>query len=304
VAFEQIEEILGNSAPSVKGFVDLGDRAGIKYSFAAMGDGRVRTLKDLFETEPTETIEAVMADALDHVLGPLYAAAVFERLPLLDHYLFAPRWADAVAARITALGHDAAAPTLTFPGGATVPNPHPFYADVLNRPGLAAADTGYHYVSYVHGDLNAANILVDAKANVWVIDFFHAARGHVLKDLAKLENDLLFILTPVADEAELVQALAITAALREVEDLAAPLPPMPDVVTAPALQRAWDLVALLRRVAGRLCRDDTAPWQYDVARLRYAVHTLGFDESSPIQKQWALATAGLLAADVTAGLVP
>src|SRR5207248_1466507 len=48
-AFERVEEILGNNAPSVRGFVDLGERAGIKYAFAAMGQGKVRTLKSLFE---------------------------------------------------------------------------------------------------------------------------------------------------------------------------------------------------------------------------------------------------------------
>src|SRR5262249_7146933 len=37
VAFEQVEEVLGNNAPRVRGFVDLGDRAGLKYSYAAMG---------------------------------------------------------------------------------------------------------------------------------------------------------------------------------------------------------------------------------------------------------------------------
>ena len=35
----------------------------------------------------------------------------------------------------------------------------------------------YHYVAYVHGDLNAANILVDAHHNVWVIDFFQPDPG-------------------------------------------------------------------------------------------------------------------------------
>ena len=32
VAFEQVEDVLGNNAPRVRGFVDLGNRAGLKYS--------------------------------------------------------------------------------------------------------------------------------------------------------------------------------------------------------------------------------------------------------------------------------
>lgn len=42
VAFERVEGILGNNAPSVRGFVDLGERAGIKYAFASMGSGAVQ----------------------------------------------------------------------------------------------------------------------------------------------------------------------------------------------------------------------------------------------------------------------
>ena len=42
VAFEQIEDVLGNNAPRVRGFVDLANRAGLKYSYAAMGQGGVR----------------------------------------------------------------------------------------------------------------------------------------------------------------------------------------------------------------------------------------------------------------------
>src|SRR5215475_3709110 len=48
VAFEQVEDVLGNNAPRLRGFVDLGDRAGLKYSYAAMGQGSVRTLQSMF----------------------------------------------------------------------------------------------------------------------------------------------------------------------------------------------------------------------------------------------------------------
>ena len=82
-------------------------------------------------------------------------------------------------------------------------------------------------MSYVHGDLNAANILVDAHDNVWVIDFFHAGRGHVLKDLAKFENDLLYLLTPIDDDAQLREAISITLALRRSPICAPRLPTFP-----------------------------------------------------------------------------
>ena len=65
-------------------------------------------------------------------------------------------------------------------------------------------------MSFIHGDLNGANILIDGRDNVWLIDFFHTRRAHVLMDLLKMENDLLYIFTPVPDEQALRRAFALT----------------------------------------------------------------------------------------------
>ena len=142
-------------------------------------------------------------------------------------------------------------------------------------------------MSYVHGDLNAANILVDAQDNVWVIDFFHSAPGRVLKDLAKFENDLLYVLTPLASSGDLAEALTLTSALKSVVDLKAPLQGPPDGVRSPHLLRAWQVLEALRGIGAQLCHEDRHPLQLQVALLRYAVHTLGFEESSLLQRQWA-----------------
>jgi protein-tyrosine phosphatase/nicotinamidase-related amidase len=297
VAFEQVEEVLGNNAPRVRGFVDLGDRAGLKYSYAAMGRVGVRTLKELFEDgEPVEVLEDVITMAFDDVLGPLYAAARYERLPILSAYEFSPRWASDVRRNAAALVPDVDADVFELGDDIEVPNVCRFYDEFLA--GERLPDGDHHYVSFVHGDLNAANVLFDARGNVWVIDFFHTGQGHVLKDVAKLENDLLYVLTPVDDD-DLDQAIVLTRALLDVSDLRAALPEHPAGLNAPQFIRAWRLVRLLREIGGRLCREDRHPLQLEVALLRYAVHTLGFDESSAAQKRWALAAAGLLSERVS-----
>jgi protein-tyrosine phosphatase/nicotinamidase-related amidase len=299
VAFEQVEEVLGNSAPRVRGFVDLGSRAGLKYSYAAMGQGGVRTLQSMFAADiPTAELIAVVRTAFEEILGPLYAAARYERLPLFSHYQFSATKAPAVRAMVAGLVPDATRKTLEFPGGLELPNVSDFYEDFLAHHPLPTQE--YHYVSYVHGDLNAANILVDAHENVWVIDFFHAGLGHVLKDLAKFENDLLYVITRIEDEPSLAEALAITRALREVRDLKAPLGELPDGVRSPQLVRAWDVLRVLRGIVAQICHDDRNPLQLRVAGLRYAVHTLSFPEPSRLQKQWALAAACSLAEQIAA----
>ena len=81
-----MESILGNAAPRVRGFVDFGARAGLQYSYAAMGRGKIRTLKSLFDGEsPVEQILEVLRTVTDEVFAPFFAAARYERLPLFAH---------------------------------------------------------------------------------------------------------------------------------------------------------------------------------------------------------------------------
>jgi hypothetical protein len=177
VAFEQVEAVLGNNAHCVRGFVDLGDRAGLKYAYAAMGQGQVRTLQAMFAADmATHRIISVVRSVFEKMLGPLYAAARDERMPLFEHYQFSPQLAPTVRRSVATVTPGSGQKVLEFPAGMSLPNVCEFYEHFLAhhpRPGL-----GYHYVAYVHGDLNAATSW-STPHNVWVIDFFHAGPGHV-----------------------------------------------------------------------------------------------------------------------------
>ncbi|AKF09150.1 Putative tyrosine phosphatase-related protein [Sandaracinus amylolyticus] len=282
-AFERVEPILGNDAPRLLGVVDHDALGGLRWSYAAMGGRRVRTLKSLVDGDaPIERIERVLSVALEEVLGRFYAAARYEPLPLLAYYRFSPAHAASVAknARAVAAADDAR----------DVDDLIAFYSHGLDELGTTPGE--HHYVSYVHGDLNGANVLVDERENVWLIDFFHTKRGHVLNDVVKLENDLLYLFTCIDDERALATGRDMVDALYAVQDLRAPLGAPPAAIAAtPALARSWEILRVLRRIAASLVREDRDPTQLHVAALRYAAHTLSFDEASPLQKRLALHAA-------------
>jgi protein-tyrosine phosphatase len=238
-----------------------------------------------------DELSAVMRDVFVDQLGRLYRAAEVETCNLFEYYQFSPRWAPSVRARVEAvLGRRARGKTIRIGPLPPVPNPCLFYERELET--LDPMRTGSVYFSYVHGDLNGANIILDAHQNVWIIDFFHAHRGHVLRDLVKLENDILYIYTPVRNEKELVEAARLSDALVGVRDLAAPLGAAEDIgLTSPAFVRAFEAVRVLRGFYPQLVRSYRGPMQWLVAALRYAVHTLSFDESDEWQKRWALYAA-------------
>jgi protein-tyrosine phosphatase/nicotinamidase-related amidase len=285
-AFERVQAVLGNNAPAVTDFADAGERGAIKYRYASLG-GFATTFQKLYQggLEPVG-VERILRLVFEEQLGRLYAAASFERCDLLDYYGFRPEWAPRVRARVEAL----APCPLLGPGGRELPPLALFYEHELEA--LESRPPDYCFFSYLHGDLNGANIIVDGQQNVWLIDFFHTHRGHVLRDLIKLENDLLYIFTPLATEAELEEATRLAELLLSVEDLAAPLPaPRAYDLRLPALCRAHQTILLLRSFYPALVRHDRDPLQLLIGQLRYAAHTLSFDESTPLQRRFALYTA-------------
>lgn len=290
-SFERIQEVLGNAAPHVSDFADFGERGAIKYRYASM-TGRLTTTfqKRYVRGAPLEQIERILDSVFGEQLGRLYRAATLERCDLLEHYGFSSRWARSVREKTESiLGQPAQGRILEVLPGLETPNICTFYETTLdrldNRPGA------HCYQAFVHGDLNGANIVLDGHDNVWLIDFFHTRRAHVLMDLIKLENDLLYIFTKLENDDDLREACKLSDALVALEDLAAPLP-VRSPSDRPQLARAWSTVRKLRSFYPQLIHADRSPYQAWVGALRYAVHTGSFFESDTLQKRWALYTAG------------
>lgn len=296
-SFEQVEAVLGNNAPRITEFADYGGRGALKYRYASMGGGFAKSFQKLYMAGlAPEKTHKFLADIFEEQLGRFYAAATLEQCNLLDYYWFKPEFAARVRELVEQVyGGPAVGPVLQFSNGRAFPNPCLFYENQLAQ--LLPRANGSAYFAYVHGDLNGANIIVDAHENVWLIDFFHTHRGHILKDLIKLENDLLFIFTPVNNEEELEDACRLTDLLMQVEDLGRPLPDGLAVSNS-QISRAYETVRMLRAFYPALIHEDRNPLQFFIGLMRYAMHTLSFEESNDWQKKWALYTGAQCAAQI------
>lgn len=293
-AFERIQHVLGNNAPQIAEFADYQDKGAIKYRYASMDCSFSTTFQDMVESgQSQEEIDSVLDSVFGEQLQRFYKARTLEQTDLLAHYQFSSRWADGLERRVESIyGGPAQGEYLTLAPGLVTPNPVPFYRDHLDH----LKRGGRCFQSFVHGDLNGANIIVDGHRNVWLIDFFHTRRAHVLMDLIKLENDLLFIFNKLETEEDLRLSCQLYDRLLEVDDLAAGL----SGSVSPPLQRIWNTVCKLRSFYPALIDSDRSPYQWWVGALRYAAHTLGFDECNQWQKKFALYACGKLSQRILA----
>lgn len=300
-SFEQIQNVLGNNAPQLSDFADLDERGAIKYRYASMGGSFSTTFQKEYQAGlGLDEVAQILDTVFGEQLMRLYKAAALESGDLLEHYGFRPDMADRVHRCVEAIvGAKVGAERFELVAGVELTNPARFYAQTLASLPARAQDTFYQ--AYVHGDLNGQNIILDGHRNVWLIDFFHTRRAHVLMDLVKMENDLLYIFTELRSEDELREAFEVSDALMEVRDLWAQLPER-GPSQLPALQRAWATLRKLRSYYPKLVHSDRNHVQLLIAQLRYAGHTLSFDEPSPLQLKWALYTAARCAEQLDAAL--
>ncbi|MCK5872874.1 MAG: isochorismatase family protein, partial [Methylococcales bacterium] len=261
-SFERIENVMGNSAPRITDFADLKSRGAIKYRYASMGGGFSNTFQKLYQKgTDVEKIKSFLDTIFKEQLGRLYRAANRERIDLLEYYWFAASYAPRMKKKMEALlerditnenDHVEILP------GLMCNNMVDFYANGIDKiKDLIPSST---YMSYIHGDLNGANIIVDGQENIWLIDFFHTHHGHVIKDLAKLENDLLYICTEVNNEEDLRLACRFTDHLVKVHDLWNPMPEMPDdILNVPRFKRVYEVIGRMRSYYKDMVKTDRDP---------------------------------------------
>jgi protein-tyrosine phosphatase len=284
---------LGNNAPRIVDFADSLGRGILKYRYASMGKGESNSFQKLYlKGISFKKIKKYLENVFIDQLGKLYNASIYEKINLFEYYGFYSVSIDNIFRNISDVyGEEASLADLEIFKGIRCPNPLYFYKNDLKD--ISTTSNEYTYLSYVHGDLNGANIIVDAQENLWIIDFFHTHRGHIIKDLVKLENDLLYIFTEIHNKWDFFDALKISEILFNTTDLAEPLPNL-DLIEFKnhSFKRTYNTLKILRSFYPDLVKLDTNPTQLYISQLRYAMHTLTFVESNDWQKKWALFNAG------------
>lgn len=189
-------------------------------------------------------------------------------------------------------GMEIPAPTITL-AGQSYPNPLQVYPAMLE-------ERIFGTMSTIHGDLNLENILVEPESGqAWLIDFATARDSHTLHDFMRLERDVFTRLLPEALAQAGLGLEAIGDLLLKLHTVSvAPTRPPPSP-SQPELKKPFEMLAAIRRMAGRCLRD---PARWDEYYRGLVLHLLGalkfanLDDlpQAPLPKQVAFAAAAWL----------
>jgi CheY-like chemotaxis protein len=146
-----------------------------------------------------------------------------------------------------------------------------------------------------HGDLNGGNIMVDRSGTCWLIDFYHTAPAHVLRDLTLLDGAIRWTSLVPAD-ATLDERLALEEALLDACEIDADGRVKGRLDSDnPALRKAFDISLYLRSLAAKQNRKrnmNDVP-DYALASMFYGLNLIRFLHLPKVQREHALLSAAL-----------
>ncbi|MHC4451313.1 MAG: phosphotransferase [Planctomycetota bacterium] len=277
--YHRVKDFLGKHVPTFGYPVSLGGFLGVAMELAAM-EGRPNTLQDDFEAAESE-------QAVEH-----FMQQIDKTLALLSDKLYRNTATRAALAPYRAFGLHVSRQLDWLQGNAEV---IAGYLDEAGRSELGVDANALRRIVGVvatnpdsvqsesclsHGDLNLANVIRDAGDNIWLIDWTHCDIHPLELDFAKLENDVKFVMSKAFQLDDLPR-------LRLFEEflLASRIPAAHDELPEHVGFLKWDLryrkilaaVRAIRKACFALKKSDD--WlAYRVALLRYAMHTLSFDQ--------------------------
>jgi len=316
-----------------------GDWSALAYKFAGLDpNGEIQSFDHVYRNYATPELVSLIAAIYGHLEQAWYEHGQVERTDLYAEYHLLGQKAGTIAGHVARLADETDPYRLNmgsleeelrhgmrpaFCPDATVPWSDPV---ALVRTWAGRSLTLPVHRATVHGDLHARNVLVeigaDLQKQVWFIDFSHTGaglseertaealragrlssgdRGHTLRDFSRMEADVKFILTRLADEADLRQAVAFERVLLDA-GLALPAEPPPG--TPPfdeRFQKAWTVIGEIRRRAAAYLvnPDDLRPYHFALLQSTLPMvyyHQDQFESRAceRQQKRYALISAGML----------
>jgi len=171
---------------------------------------------------------------------------------------------------------------LALPDGTTLPNPLQALPGILSQ-------TRHIRTSFIHGDLNLGNILVErGTRKVGLIDFSEARRDYVLLDFLRLETEIMtHLVSQIVCRYRLSTPLTIRRFYRCLHHVSFGEEPKQHGLLHPGLQRFCDILRPIRQTARRYLFNYSDHTEYYQGLVPYLLGALKFRNLDEVSKQVA-----------------
>ncbi|MHC5028680.1 MAG: phosphotransferase, partial [Planctomycetota bacterium] len=278
--YHRVKDLFGKHVPTFGFPVERGDHIGVAMELAAM-EGRPETLQDTYEAAENDTGVELFRLRFDKALDLLTSRLYGNTLRTESVVPYREFWLHTDKQQAWLRGNGDVILTYLDESGVDV-GPRVDTAELAQMLRVVSRnERGIDSETCLaHGDLNLANAICDQGDNVWFIDWTHCGRAPLELDLAKLENDVKFVISKQFDFDDLQR-------LRMFEEylLSHRIPGGASELPERLKFAKWDLryrkileaVRRIRKACFSLKKTDD--WiVYRTALLRYSLHTLSFDK--------------------------
>jgi anti-anti-sigma factor len=288
-----VQTFILNNSTTLLGGAAAGDWAGLRYNFLGVTGphSSLEWLRNHYERRPVEDVLRLVHTLFTQVLKPWYGQPRWEPVALYAEHDPRRLFPTLCEAGQQVLGVSADTERIPCPElGVDLPNPfHALQHEFEPR----RHRSRLWYTSICHGDLNMQNVLVDERDNIYVIDFSETRPRNIVSDFARLEPILKFEMVPIENETDLRQMLQFERGLLSSKALN-DSPPMTYPGTNAAVDKAYEVITLLRRLADTATIFETDMVPYWLALLEWTLPVVLYRQASPWQKRYAAFSAGLL----------
>lgn len=266
-------------------------RGGVRMAFLNTNLEGLRDFRTFFHTSDVATILGAMSNLFENTLSYWYQSKEFETLLLVReyaNYLEVDKWDLNRYMNRYHLGEFVGvSPIYLAELDASFHNPVASFERLLRLPEDLEKRT---YVSTVHGDLHASNILVDEQNNCWLVDFSRTGRAHVLRDFVELETAIKFNVLQtdnLRDLCDLESCLMSQKTFSEKLEFSHP---------DEEIQKAFEVIRSLRRYASLAVLPSNDMSEYYIGLVFHSLNMLRFlpETVSLTKKKCILFSASLI----------
>ncbi len=286
-----VKPFIHNNSTTIMGAHYEEEWAGLRYNFLGINgpESQLTMFTDIFRRGNLDMSMKILDRVFTKILKPWYGQPRWEEIFIYRDHDPRKLFKGLLDAAEKELGIDIAQQEIYVPElDEKLVNPYWFLANHYDH------DAKIQWYSCpIHGDLNMQNILLDEKENIYIIDFSETKIRNATSDFARLEPIVKTEFNRIETEEDLIRLVQFEKALWTQRNLGDAVP-YHNCDENPDLNKAWEVIRLMRSYADRVTIFETDMVPYILAVLEWTLPIVCYVNVGALAKRFSMISAALM----------